>query len=153
MAIGSIGGFLPLSGGALAGGTVAAPSLTFGDAGTGFYNAGTNSLGISASGTGRVRLTTADFRFSSGLVASWAGSTVATAADTGLSRVSAGIVAVGNGSAANVTGTLRAAALAAGGSDITVTAVNSVSPTAPNRTITISYGGTTYYVAAKTTND
>lgn len=31
--------------------------------------------------------------------------------------------------------------------------VNSVSPTAPNRTVTIVIGGTTYYLAAKTTND
>lgn len=31
--------------------------------------------------------------------------------------------------------------------------VNSVSPTAPNRTITMVVGGTTYYLHAKTTND
>jgi len=31
--------------------------------------------------------------------------------------------------------------------------VNSVSPTSPNRTITIDVGGTTYYLHAKTTND
>lgn len=31
--------------------------------------------------------------------------------------------------------------------------VNSVSPTSPNRTITVSIGGTTYYIHAKTTND
>jgi hypothetical protein len=31
--------------------------------------------------------------------------------------------------------------------------VNAVSPTSPNRTITIVVGGTTLYVAAKTTND
>jgi hypothetical protein len=31
--------------------------------------------------------------------------------------------------------------------------VNVVSPTSPNRTVTISIGGTTYYLAAKTTND
>ena len=30
---------------------------------------------------------------------------------------------------------------------------NAVSPTSPNRTITIEIGGTTYYLAAKTTND
>lgn len=32
-------------------------------------------------------------------------------------------------------------------------AVNSVSPTAPNRTITVVINGTTYYISAKTTND
>ena len=31
--------------------------------------------------------------------------------------------------------------------------VNVVSPTSPNRTVTINIGGTTYYLAAKTTND
>ncbi len=36
---------------------------------------------------------------------------------------------------------------------ITTSAVNSVSPTSPNRTITVVINGTTYYLAAKTTND
>lgn len=36
---------------------------------------------------------------------------------------------------------------------ITANAVNSVSPTAPNRTITVVIDGTTYYIHAKTTND
>lgn len=36
---------------------------------------------------------------------------------------------------------------------ICASAVNVVSPTAPDRTITIDIGGTTYYVHAKTTND
>ena len=31
--------------------------------------------------------------------------------------------------------------------------VNTVSPSAPNRTITMVIGGTTYYISAKTTND
>ena len=35
----------------------------------------------------------------------------------------------------------------------TLGAANAVSPTAPNRTVTISIGGTTYYLHAKTTND
>ena len=47
-----------------------------------------------------------------------------------------------------VTGTLSATgALAIGNT------VNTVSPTSPNRTVTIVIGGTTYYLAAKTTND
>jgi hypothetical protein len=36
---------------------------------------------------------------------------------------------------------------------ITASAVNAVSPTAPNRTITVVIDGVTYYLAAKTTND
>ena len=73
--------------------------------------------------------------------------------DAGLSRIAAGIIGIGTGAAGSTAGTLRAAALSANGSDFTITAANSVSPTSPNRTITISYGGTTYYLAAKTTND
>jgi hypothetical protein len=55
----------------------------------------------------------------------------------------------------NVTpaGAVSAASMNYGGGAFTVTAANSVSPTSPNRTITISLGGTTYYLAAKTTND
>lgn len=51
------------------------------------------------------------------------------------------------------TGAVTGASIAVGGSAVTITAVNSVSPTSPNRTVTITYGGTTYYLAAKTTND
>lgn len=36
---------------------------------------------------------------------------------------------------------------------VSASAVNSVSPTAPNRTLTVDIAGTTYYIAAKTTND
>lgn len=36
---------------------------------------------------------------------------------------------------------------------LTTGSVNSVSPTSPNRTITVVIDGTTYYIAAKTTND
>ena len=36
---------------------------------------------------------------------------------------------------------------------ITASAVNTVSPTSPNRTVTINIGGVTLYLAAKTTND
>lgn len=36
---------------------------------------------------------------------------------------------------------------------ITTSGVNSVSPTSPNRTITVVIDGTTYYISAKTTND
>lgn len=46
-----------------------------------------------------------------------------------------------------------AASIAVGGPAVTVVQVNSVSPTSPNRTIQVTVGGTTYYIAAKTTND
>jgi hypothetical protein len=57
-----------------------------------------------------------------------------------------GLVSAGNGLA--VTGTLSSTgALSIGNT------VNTVSPTSPNRTVTIVINGTTYYLAAKTTND
>lgn len=40
-----------------------------------------------------------------------------------------------------------------GGTILVAPAVNSVSPTSPNRTIEVKIGATTYYIAAKTTND
>ncbi len=36
---------------------------------------------------------------------------------------------------------------------IATSSVNTVSPTSPNRTLTVMLGGTTFYIAAKTTND
>lgn len=57
--------------------------------------------------------------------------------------------------ALQVTGdTYHSGSITTNGSSLwSVTAVNSVSPTSPNRTVTFVYNGTTYYVAAKTTND
>ncbi len=43
--------------------------------------------------------------------------------------------------------------LAASGAVSMGNTVNTVNPTAPNRTVTIVIGGTTYYLHAKTTND
>jgi hypothetical protein len=120
--------------------------------GFGFLNNGTGYTMIGANpGGGTVVPIVINYNSGTGALA-WSNGFGATP-DTALSRVGVGIVGVGTGAAGSTVGTLRAAALAAGGSDVTITAVNSVSPTSPNRTITISYGGTTYYLAAKTTND
>jgi hypothetical protein len=54
---------------------------------------------------------------------------------------------------AGALGTVTITAPALTGTMLVGSAVNSVSPTSPNRTITIVHGGTTYYIAAKTTND
>lgn len=68
-----------------------------------------------------------------------------------------GTAAGGSGTGKNAQATVFT--LTAGGA-LTITGalaiantVNSVSPTAPNRTVTMVIGGTTYYLAAKTTND
>lgn len=155
------GRFLPLSGGTLTGpvfeaaGSATSPSYSFsGDPTTGVFQRAAGSLGFAVTSGQRIELTIDTFRFRNSIIVGWtAGAVPNTTPDTSFSRVSAGILALGTGTAGSTTGTLRAAALAAGGSDFTVTAVSSVSPTSPNRTVTISYGGTTYYVAAKTTND
>lgn len=151
--------FLPLAGGTLTGavvfpsGTAALPSVAIGQANSGLFRRTTNVLGLSVNGTQQADLAASAIRFVNSMVLNWGVTTAASTADTGISRVSAGVLGVGTGGAASTAGTLRAAAIAAGGSDVTITAVNTVSPTAPNRTITVSYGGTTYYLAAKTTND
>lgn len=65
-------------------------------------------------------------------------------------KLTGGTAAVGTFTSTGlaVTGTLSATgALAIGNT------VNTVSPTSPNRTVTIVINGTTYYLAAKTTND
>jgi hypothetical protein len=54
---------------------------------------------------------------------------------------------------ANNTGVAVTGALSASGAIAIGNTVNTVSPTSPDRTITIVVGGTTYYLAAKTTND
>lgn len=137
-------------------GTAALPAVTgssaAGVAGLTFLSNG--SLGISSNGLQRIFMNGAAVRIPSTGIWAMTNAGANGTTDTGLSRGgAAAIVSVGNGTAGDTSGTLRAAALAAGGSDFTVTAANSVSPTSPNRTITISYNGTTYYLAAKTTND
>lgn len=153
------GPFLPLSGGVMTGqimgfvdGDATTPAFAVGQTDMGYYRrvAGTLTLTI---GGARTEITATLSKMVSGMTFGWTTGAASSALDTGLSRVAANIVGVGTGAAGSTAGTLRAAALAAGGSDFTVTAVNVVSPTAPNRTLTISYGGTTYYLAAKTTND
>jgi hypothetical protein len=51
------------------------------------------------------------------------------------------------------TGVAVTGALSATGALAIGNTVNTVSPTSPNRTITMVIGGTTYYIHAKTTND
>jgi hypothetical protein len=53
----------------------------------------------------------------------------------------------------STTGLAVTGALSATGALAIGNTVNTVSPTSPNRTVTIVIGGTTYYLAAKTTND
>lgn len=157
--IAQFGGFLPLSGGVLTGalyaanGAAATPGIAFaGSTTTGLFQRTTNVMAFAANGVQMWETTTDQFKLRSAAAMGWSSSTTG-GADTAFTRVSAGVIGAGTGTAGSTAATLRAAALAAGGSDFTITAANSVSPTSPNRTITIAYGGTTYYLAAKTTND
>lgn len=132
-------------------GSGASPSILLTDAGINRPAAG--NLGLSASALNRIQILAGAMKARSDMALGFTSGNTAAALDSAFSRVSAGIVALGNGTLSDTSGTLRAAALAAGGSDVTITAVNAVSPTSPDRTITITYGGTTYYLHAKTTND
>lgn len=136
-----------------AAGAANGPGVGIGANGSGLYERTSGVLDVTLAGTARAEFNSASLRLGSTGLFLWSSGAVTASGDTGLSRITAAIVGVGNGTATDVSGTLRAAALSAGGSDFTVTAVNAVSPTSPNRTVTISYNGTTYYLAAKTTND
>jgi hypothetical protein len=58
-----------------------------------------------------------------------------------------------NAGALGVTGTLTTGAPTGGAGAWKFGVANSVSPTSPNRTLTVEIGGTTYYIHAKTTNN
>lgn len=120
------------------------------------FNAGTAIFG-SGQGT----------RISDGLCAlnaagllSWSATTHAyDTRDTSISRVSAGVVGIGTGAAGSVNAALQAlsykSAAPSGGTAAVwkLGVAATVSPTAPNRTLEVEIGGTTYYVHAKTTNN
>jgi hypothetical protein len=113
--IAQFGGFLPLSGGTLTGalgattGTTALPGIFFaGDTSSGLSG---SASGIAHCFTGNPRLTVTStlIRGGSGSIFAWSsGPTSNTVADTGVSRVAAGVVGVGTGAAGNTAGTLMA---------------------------------------------
>ena len=100
-------------------GALALPSYAFsGDATQGWYRA-TTSIVYAQGSTARMLLTTIGPSIVSGGVFRWSsGASALSAADTGLSRIGAGIVGVGNGSAASVAGELRALNVSLGNTGI-----------------------------------
>jgi hypothetical protein len=136
-----------------AAGSTSAPSIKSPTDETGFSFTSAALMNYVTAGTLRTQYYGTLIRHSSVVGVCWASGGAGLAADVGLSRKGPNILGVGTGAVGSTEGTLRAGALAANGSDFTITAANSVSPTSPNRTITISYGGTTYYLHAKTTNN
>lgn len=98
------GTFLPLAGGTLTGplvipaGTATAAGLQIvGQAGTGIYSAGANSLSIAAGATGQLRVLPDVLRARGTLSISWANGAVDGTLDVGLSRNAAGVLEVNTG--------------------------------------------------------
>ena len=157
----------------IADGSAAAPGVAFSaQSGLGLYRVSSGTIGVSINGTHGYSFAGSNFRAGSlGTIGFSSASAPSAANDTTISRVSAGVFGVGTGAQGSIAGGLQAASLALGGATIGSNAlavtgtgafsgavslgntVNSVSPTSPNRTVTMVIGGTTYYLAAKTTND
>jgi GDSL-like Lipase/Acylhydrolase family len=119
--------------------TATGGAVNFVSAGTNsgaFYNGELVVGSTSASGTTKVRIDNANTTKS---VMNWSSTTKKTTAADGDWTRDANGVYYGKSTTWN---------------EILMTAsVNTVSPTSPNRTITVVIGGVTYYLAAKTTND
>jgi len=82
-----------------------------------YYSPGASGVAITVNGTSSLLVNaTNGLKIPSGSIFSWASGTTAdgTTADTGISRLGSDIVAVGNGSSANATGTLVAANIGIG---------------------------------------
>jgi hypothetical protein len=153
------GGALASTSGVIGGFTIGATTLS---AGTGnsfvsLDSAGEITLGSNTSGTnyGRfnstnllIRTTTAFMSFLSGNLE--IGSYSFPTGSTNILLAGAtGNVTLVTGNLDIQAGTIKTAASVTWG----LGAANVVSPTSPNRTLTVVVAGTTYYIAAKTTND
>jgi hypothetical protein len=124
------------------GGSAAAPSVAIGSTDNGFYLNGTDNIGMALNGALALNMDqgTGRFDLQSGYVFRALGTGEHRFGTTNTVTMTAGVLA-----------TTGAATF--GGAIAIGNTVNTVSPTSPNRTITIVVGGTTYYIAAKTTND
>lgn len=113
-------------------GTAAAPSWSFtNDTGTGFYRTFLNQIGISNNGVESFIFANAansGLRAGSGVPMGWSSQADPFNAtnDTGFSRLSSGIVAVGNGAAGDFSGSIKLTSIVASGK---VTTYNNVTTT------------------------
>ena len=117
--------YLPLTGGTLTGellfssGSASAPSIGFSaETNTGFYRFGSGQTAYTVSGQARFNFASSVAIFQSTYALSWSSSSAVSSVDTGLSRISAGIIGVGTGAAGSIAGGLQAATLALGGATI-----------------------------------
>jgi hypothetical protein len=140
----SFGGNLSVTGTATTGGTITV--------GVGFASAAT--LALNQTGVANAYLsqkaTSGDLALGNG-----GGDQLTIAKSTGVVNISSTTASTTTSTGALVIsgGLGVAGAINAGGAISIGNTVNIVSPTSPNRTITMVIGGTTYYLAAKTTND
>lgn len=96
-------------------GTEALPAFsTSGDPDTGWYPLSSGGTAYTADNSTRLLLTATEVRLRPTQFLSWTSGTITAARDTGLSRVSAGVVGVGTGTDGSVAGTIRAAAYTVG---------------------------------------
>jgi hypothetical protein len=121
----------------------------------GIYTVGSVPLVIGTNSTAAISIATSG-------VATFASDIVARSGSFSSGVGSPGVIATGNLTLQSGTGdpivlfgntTVIGTIAAGGGAGFGITAVNTVSPTSPNRTITFSYNGTTYYIACKTSDD
>lgn len=136
-------GGLGVGGAIVAGGTITSTAST--DSGLLQLNLVNSSTGTSASSLFRFNAgtRTATLQAYNDTHATLAGQLRVGTSDGSIVLIPSGVTAA----TFTASGTTFAGAISIGNT------VNTVSPTSPNRTITMVIGGTTYYLAAKTTND
>jgi hypothetical protein len=113
-------------------GSKTAPAFTFASqSNKGLWTTGADAISLGVAGTAQLRIRPDQFGFRSTTIAGWAsGDTDLTTIDTGLSRLSAGVVQVSTSNGANANGTLLAANIGIGS-------------TTPFSTLSVSGTGTT----------
>lgn len=95
-------------------GSAAAPSLTFGSSGPGWYRISAGVIGLGASGTATpfVAIGNSGIFLSASNPIAWSATADAFGSDdVGVSRLSAGVLGIGNGNAGSFAGTLKVATI------------------------------------------
>lgn len=96
-------------------GNASNPGFSFtGQSNTGFFLDST-AIGVSSNGNYVATFNSAALSLASSTVLGWVSGSLNAASDTGLSRISAGVIGIGTGAAGSAAGTLNAAGYQAGG--------------------------------------
>jgi hypothetical protein len=92
-----------------AAGAVGTPSLNFGQTNTGWYSRSSHVISLAINGVDTADIGASNFELGSGVPLTWSSSSNAGGAnDTGISRLAAGSLAIGNGTAGNTSGQITA---------------------------------------------